>query len=62
MLYGGSRGKRSGRFCGADWAMLMELAHGFEMNRAEIPSCTANSFNLYLHDAGLFVIDLVPTT
>ena len=42
--------------------MLMELAHGFEMNRAEIPSCTANSFNLYLHDAGLFVIDLVPTT
>jgi len=28
-------------------AVLRELAHGFEMNRAEIPSCTANFFILY---------------
>jgi hypothetical protein len=30
-LFGGSSGKRSGRFCGADCAILMELSHGFEM-------------------------------
>ena len=46
-LFGCSRGKRSDRFCGDECAVLMELEHRFEMNRAEIPICTANFLILY---------------
>jgi hypothetical protein len=47
VVFGGFMEKPSGKFCGADCVMLMELAHGSEINRVEIPSCTANWFILH---------------